>query len=64
MVLSLLAIGLLLYRGVHEDYCLPVKNKPLQLFFTQNYMSPFRLVPITTDIVGSTPAQGEVYNMM
>jgi len=25
---------------------------------------PMQLVPITTDVVGSTPAQGEVYNIM
>ena len=25
---------------------------------------PMQFVPITTDVVGSTPAQGEVYNIM
>ena len=25
---------------------------------------PMQSVPITTDVVGSTPAQGEVYNIM
>ena len=28
--------------------------------FTTTYVT----VPITTDVVGSTPAQGEVYNIM
>jgi hypothetical protein len=46
-----------------------VKNDNLWLKFNQSMqcvvqLMVMQLVPITTDVVGSTPAQGEEYNIM
>jgi hypothetical protein len=56
----------LLFKSTKKTTIETEDNEPYQPIRSQaiDWQLPLQSVPITSDVVGSTPAQGDVYNIM